>query len=192
MATLPSACARRASSTKRHHPLRFGCVAAANQGVHRNRRLGPGRVMRDGVRIGHGPGGNVFRGRQDLREGIVHPLDNAGLRTEVDAEGQRFEPHRADAVVARAQVQANLGLAETVDRLHRIADHEQRAAVARLPAGGEALEQRELADRGVLKLVHQQVPDAIVEMQGQIGRRLIAAERGERALRDLGEICRAA
>ena len=65
----------------------------------------------------------------------------------------------------------HLGVAEAVDRLHRIADREQRAAVAGLPAGGQPAQELELRERRVLELVDQQVIDACVEREQQVGRR---------------------
>ena len=60
--------------------------------------------------------------------------------------------------------------------------------VAGLPACGELGDQLVLADGGVLELVDEQVPDAVVEREREIARRLRAAQREQRALRDLGEI----
>ena len=76
----------------------------------------------------------------------------------------------------RAQIQTDLGLAEAVDGLHRVADHEQRAPVARLPAGSELGQQFMLAHRGILEFIDQQVANAVIEMQGQIGGRLGGAK----------------
>jgi hypothetical protein len=89
---------------------------------------------------------------------------------------------------ARAQEQADLGLAETVDRLHGVADREHAAAVACFPAGSEAGDQFVLADRGVLEFVDQQVPDAVIERQREISGRIRFAQRAQRALRNLDKV----
>ena len=81
--------------------------------------------------------------------------------------------------------QTDFGLAEAIDRLHRIADAEQRAAVAVGPPAGQALQQVELTERGVLELVDQDVLQAIVEREREIGRLVGGAERTQRAQSDL-------
>jgi hypothetical protein len=73
--------------------------------------------------------------------------------------------------------QADIGFAEAVDRLHRIADQEHRAAIVRRPARGQLLEQREVTVRGVLELVDQYVADAVIQRQGEIGRGVFTPER---------------
>jgi len=90
-----------------------------------------------------------------LREGIIHPIDDTGLRTQIGRQLQRFEHDVAYALGARLQEQPDLGFAKAVDRLHRIADGEQRAAVIRRPARGQLRDQFELADRGVLEFIDQ-------------------------------------
>ena len=72
-----------------------------------------------------------------------------------------------------AEELADLGLAEAVDRLHRVADREQRPPVAGRPAGGELLDQLVLGERRVLELVDQHVPHAIIERERDIGRRVV-------------------
>ena len=69
------------------------------------------------------------------------------------------------------------GLAETVDRLHRVADQKQRAPVPGDPSGDQLLEQGELAVGGILELVHQNVTDAAVELQQQLLGSLAFAQR---------------
>src|SRR6267142_5150353 len=94
--------------------------------------------MRGRGRIGHGAGGGVGLGRQDVRERRVVPVDEAGLRAEVGREREALERDAAEALVPRLEEERDLRLAEAVDGLHRVADEEERAAVAFLPAGGEA------------------------------------------------------
>jgi len=88
----------------------------------------------------------------------------------------------------RAQEQSDLGFAKTIDRLHRVADRKHGAAVARLPPGGQPGDEFVLADRGILELVDQQMPDAIVERKREIGWSIHAAESEQRTLRNLGEV----
>jgi hypothetical protein len=99
-----------------------------------------------------------------------------------------FKPEIADTALADAQEEPDVGLAETVDRLHRIADHEQRPAVIRHPAAGQLFEQPDLARAGVLEFVDQQVADAVIERLRQIGRRLVIAQRQSGAGGDFDEI----
>ena len=120
--------------------------------------------MRDCSGIGHGTGGDVFFCWKQLCKSIVDPIDNTLLRAEVDAKCERREAHAADAFMARTQIQTDFGLTEPIDRLHGVAHHEQRAAIVGLPTGGELGQQFMLAHRGVLKFVHQQMTNAIIEM----------------------------
>jgi hypothetical protein len=53
------------------------------------------------------------------------------VRAVVAVEAQRFQRDAADAAFARLQEEADVGLAEAVDGLHRVADDEQRAPVVR-------------------------------------------------------------
>ncbi len=86
------------------------------------------------------------------------------------------------------QEQAHVRLAKAVDGLHGIADQEQRAPVVRRPALGELLQQREVTVRGVLELVDQDVADAVIERQREIGGRFVGAERLARRVGDLGVV----
>ena len=89
---------------------------------------------------------------------------------------------------ARAQVETDLGLAKAVNRLHRIADGEQRATIAMLPAGRQRGEQLVLAARGVLELVDQHMLQPVVEAQRQVRRLVRAAQGAARAHLDFGKI----
>ena len=94
----------------------------------------------------------------------------------------------ADALLPGLEEERDLRLAEAVDGLHRVADQEQRAAVILLPARGQSFDQFELRVRGVLELVDQDVLDARVEREQEVGRLLRRAERAHRGLRHLGEV----
>src|SRR5207244_159399 len=82
-----------------------------------------------------------------LREGLVEPLREAFLRAAVGAELDRLELHRPEPAVLGLQEERHFGFAEAVDRLHRVADEEQRAAVARLPSRSQLGQQFELRER---------------------------------------------
>ena len=110
------------------------------------------------------------------------------MRTEIHRERQRCERHTADAINACAQIQPHVGLAKTIDRLHRIADHKQSAAIIPLPAGGKPRQQLELRQRGILKLIHQQMAYAVVERQRQVSGRIILTQREQGGLRHRSEI----
>ena len=87
-----------------------------------------------------------------------------------------LERHAADAFLGRLQEERHVRLAERIDGLHRVADAEQRPAVAALPARQQQCEQPLLRRRGVLVLVHQQVADAVVEGERKLGRRRLVAQ----------------
>ncbi len=91
----------------------------------------------------------------------------------------------------RFDEEPHLGAPETVDRLHRIADGEQRAPVVRLPAGRQPTDQLELCERRVLEFVDQQVSELKIELEQQVRRRVLRPERIERGQRGLREVDRA-
>src|SRR5262249_43157935 len=143
---------------------------------------------RGGVR--HGARSWVCFGREDVREGGVVPVDEAGLGAEVGGETQALEGDTpetrlsprfrgddgglwgddVEGALPCAQEERDVRFAEAVDRLHRVADEEEGATVVFLPAGGEALEQLPLRVRGVLELVDQDVADPGVEREQEVGR----------------------
>ena len=138
--------------------------------------------------IAHGAGFRAVVGREDGREGRIDPIDDARIRAVVAEQAQVAEADVADAALADAQEEPDVGLAEAVDRLHRVADDEQRAAVVRHPAARQFLDQADLARTGVLEFIDQQVTDAVVERLGQIGRRFVIAERQAGAGGDFDEV----
>ena len=88
----------------------------------------------------------------------------------------------------RAQKDTDFGLPKAIDRLHRVAHGEYGAPVVRLPSRRQPFEQFPLADRGILEFVDQDVLDADVERQQEIGGRIGLAQRAHRALGNLGEV----
>ncbi len=103
-------------------------------------------------------------------------------------ERERLERNVTDAAPLRFEEQRQVGVAEAVDRLHRIADEEQRSAVAALPSGGQQLEQLHLRLRRILELVDEQVLDTPIEREQQLGRRVDAPERAARREAELDEV----
>src|SRR5206468_3100128 len=132
--------------------------------------------------------GLVFLRGEHARERLVEPLHEAFLRAAVGAELDRLELHRPEPGMLGLQEERHFCFAEAVDRLHRVADEEQRAAVTLLPAGSQLGEELKLRERGVLELVDQDVRDLLVEREQQVARVVDRAERGERAVRELGEV----
>ena len=110
------------------------------------------------------------------------------MRAVVAIEPQRFKQYAANATQFGLQEQADVGLAKTINRLHRVADDKQRASIARLPTRRQHGEQLYLRRTGVLKLIHQQMTDAVIELELQIARLVNATECQQRALRHLDEI----
>ncbi len=78
--------------------------------------------------------------------------------------------------------QAHLGIAEAVDRLHRIADQKQRPPVPRGPACGQIRDQVALRLRRVLKFVDQQVLHARIEREQQVRRRIARFASASKAI----------
>ena len=150
--------------------------------------LGLRRVHGIRTGIGNGSGGYAFHARHDAGKRTIDPLNDAGLRAEIGREPQRFERDCAYALATRPEEQSDFGLAETIDRLHGIANHEQRAAIVRLPACCEPFEQIELGEGGILEFIDEDVADAVVKRKQQIGWRLLRAKGSESALCDLDKI----
>ena len=167
-----------------------GAVAAVTDDdrMHADAAVGNRRLGRRRFGVAHGPGGRFVARREDRRESRIHPIDDAGMRAVVAIQAQVFEAQIADAVLAHIQEQTDISLAKTVDRLHRIADDEQRPAVVRHPPAHQLLQQRHLTRAGVLELVDQQVTDAVIERLRQIGRRFVVAQRQPGAGGDFDEI----
>ncbi len=138
--------------------------------------------------VGYGPRLDVVHRWKNRGEGLIRPFDEGLRGSKVDVKRQRLQPDGSDAVLAGFQKQADIGLPETVDGLHRIADQEQSAAIGGFPSGGQLFEQLELGEGGVLKFVHQDVLDAIADGEREVGGRLKPAESFGSADGQLGEI----
>ncbi len=130
--------------------------------------------------------------REHLPKHRVDPVDNRRLRAEVAGQIEADDRNAGDAPGRLClEEDADLGLAEAVDRLHRIADGEQRAPVARFPAGREPRDQFAVGPRRVLELVDEQVRQPVVDGQQQVAGIVGIAERRQCAQRRLAEIGRA-
>ncbi len=133
-------------------------------------------------------GFQIVFGRQNSGKSLVHPLNNFRARAEIDAQRQRFQPQGADAPYSRLEKQTNIGLPESINRLHRIAHQEKCAPIAGVPSGGQHFEQLKLRVGRVLKFVHQDVLDAVTHCEGQVGGRIQAPQRLRCADQKLREI----
>ena len=130
----------------------------------------------------------IVRGGKYLHAEAIHPVDERRRGAEIAAQLQRCETQRADALVARAQEQANLGFAELVDRLHRITHRKQRAAITRLPARRERAQQFKLVEGGILKFIDQHMADGVAAAQRQVGWLPLLGQPGARRAGDCREI----
>ena len=161
----------------------FACLAhpvAPEECVHAHAALRRGVRTGGYGQIGDSTALHVVARGQDLRERAIEPLDHRGGGPEIDAEREAFEPEPAQTAVAHVEKEADLCVAEPVDRLHGIADQEQRPAITRLPAGRQRLEQPHLCVGGVLEFVDEHVPQARIEREGRIRGRLLVAKRRAR------------
>ena len=125
--------------------------------LHTAARLRIGSRQRRGE--GHRPGDDILFGGQHRLETGVDPIDDFRPRTEIHRQAQRFQFQVADPALPGPQVKPHLGLTEKVDRLHRVADQEQRASVAVFPASRQPFQQGHLVKRSILKLVYEEVAD---------------------------------
>ena len=192
-ATLPCGCFR----------LRARAMISSTRCASRTRSGGtnawiwtaaPGRrgLLRDRGGERHCAARQVLTRGQHAREDVVHPLDQAGLRAEVDRQGQRLERARCPARHARRAGTTpppprGSDRSTAWDRRPRTPCAHRRAA-----SRGEPQQQLELALRSVLELVDQQMLDAIVQRQRQIGRRVRFAQRLDRSQGERDEVHRAA
>ena len=75
-------------------------------------------------------------GRSAANSALLKPTSSGTVR-KLRRRRSAVSRTLADAALRASQEQAHLRVPEAVDGLHRVADHEQRAPVALLPAGGE-------------------------------------------------------
>jgi hypothetical protein len=77
--------------------------------------------------------GKVVPRRQCSGEHFIEPVHELGHRAEIVLEPERHRSQGSEPEIARAQKEPDLGMPEAIDRLHRIADAEERAPVAIAP-----------------------------------------------------------
>ena len=109
---------------------------------------------------------------QDVGKYLVGPIDQGAAGPEVGAKEQGFQgnPARgAGQAPGGLREEPRFGLAPAVDGLLGVPHHRQGASCARLPAGHEAAEQVHLVLAGILEFVHQQVLQAPVQAQQEVG-----------------------
>ena len=113
----------------------------------RRRAVGHGRLRRGEH---HGPELRIVARGKRRGKSLVDPVEDRCGAAEVHREGQRFKGQIADAAIAGAHKQADLGLAKAVNGLHGIADQKQGALAARAgdvvfgPAAHDAADQFKL------------------------------------------------
>ena len=167
------------------HGLTCGIGRAACECEHRDRGGIARRPRGAARRKAHRGLAHVIVRGKDLREQPVAEIDEWRPRTEIAGQAQRLESHRPDAEVARTQKEADLRLAELVDRLHRVADHEQGAAVPGCPVRDECREKVELRDRRILEFVDEDVPQLLARADREISGGTLFRERRAGRARDI-------
>ena len=162
-------------------------------------------ALRPGLRVGLGdadldahPGFGLVACRVDARHGLVEgdgtvyrirllaeqvdehrvaPSDQLPVGAEVAVQAQALQRPVLEAVGGRGEELAQVGVAEPVDRLHRVADREERVAAAGFPAIDQGGEQAMLAERRVLEFVDEDMPDAVVQSLGEFRGQIVESKR---------------
>ena len=142
----------------------------------------------DAGKMPHRAAPHVVRVGKHPREHFVAPVHQRRCRAEIAPQLQRLQSDRAEAGAAHGREAADLGIAEPVDGLHRIAHQEQRASIAFRPVLRQRQQQVVLIARGVLEFVDQDVPDARAQPFGERRWRGILRERLARRAGHLGVI----
>ena len=110
-------------------------------------------------------------------------LDGAEVRGQRDrVEEERYVVLDFEAGFADAREELGVGVAEKVNGLHRIADDEATAAFALGPRDDEAAEEFVLAAAGVLKLVDEEVANAIGDGERGVGGLAVGSAEDARAI----------
>ena len=148
----------------------------------------PLNARRNGRQVAYRGQARIVGGWEDRAAMMIHPIDELRRRAEIAAQLQRRELQAADALIACAQEQADLGLAKLIDRLHRIAHGKQGATVAGFPPDGERAQQLELIERCVLKFIDENVPNRIAAAQRQIGGLTPLGQTGARSAGHSGKV----
>jgi hypothetical protein len=134
------------------------------------------------------PAPGIAGASQHAGKDAIRPVNELRIGPEIATKDQVLDGNLADAAaLLRFDEEPDLRSTEAVDRLHRIADGEDRSPVAWVPAGGQSPDEIELRERRVLELVDQQMRDAVIELQQEIRRVFLAPERLERGEQTLRE-----
>jgi hypothetical protein len=131
---------------------------------------------------------------KDLGKDFVEPGDERPGGAEVGGESDGVEEEWGgvgDFETGFPDAGEELGVcvAEEVNGLHGVADNETTAAFALRPGGDEAAEEFVLAAAGVLKLVDEDVVDAVGDGKSGVGGQAVGTlEDGEGDLGDFGVV----
>ena len=169
-------------------PIRIGTEQRIDLAVAFHRQSG------HRFRIGHGAPGRIILRRKYLGEYRVEPVDEKLPRTEVLPQYEPFQRQHSDARILCQQELGDLRVSEPVDRLHRIADAKQGAAVIGLPAPRQCFQHPVLSERRVLHLIDQDMPQLVVQEQCDISRGFGRAQRligSDRYFDEIGQLMRA-
>ena len=135
------------------------------------------RISAGGGSIAHRPVEWIVTHGKDRRKHAIKPLDHCCSGAEITAQLQVPHAWKRQGATPGGEKKTYVGIAEPINRLHRITDTEEGPAVVRLPPGCQAIEQLDLADRGILKLIHENVVETVIQQQRQIFGRILIAER---------------
>ncbi len=176
----------------RHVVLRMRCQGFGDDATTDTRLLGlvatkdrmhmagsdPGLVRnRYRFRVDHCAARRVVALGKHLGEDGIEPFHEPFARAEIAAQHQRFQANLTDTVIARKQELPDFRIAKTVDRLHRVTDAIQSAAVAGFPTSGQCFEHAVLRARRVLHFVDQEVLDLVIEQQRNVTGTFCRTER---------------
>ena len=123
---------------------------------------------------------------EDLAEDLVESFDERLGGAEVGREADGVEVERVvvmdfETGFTDAGEELGIGIAEEVDGLHGVADDKTTAAFALGPGGDEAAEKFVLAAAGVLKLVNEDVVDAVGDGEGGVGGKAIGSTKNSKS-----------
>ena len=148
-------------------------------------RSGAGRL---GGRVADPAKHGILRGAEGAGKCAVGPVDQRRAGAKVGGQAQRFRTQLANAVPDHLQKQADFGVPESVDGLHRVADGEERPAIVRFPTRDQLPKQSKLSHGGILELVDQQMPNAVVQGKREVAGRILGAQRASGCEGQLREV----
>ena len=142
----------------------------------------------DTRQVRHRAAAHVVGAREDARESLIAPMHQRRRGPEIPAQRQRLEMQLVETGGAHGGEAPHLGIAKSVDRLHRIAHQEQRATVAVAPVPGQRDQQFILIARSVLELIDEDVFEVHADALGQGRRVAVLRQRLPRRAGDLGVV----